>query len=166
MKSHEPLANYDPASSCWRTCEDSLPLEVEGYSGEWSGRWPSSGMTRRGTAYALPTSAHRTGASGCSSLLTPRATRGGSNTETVALLPTPVTTPETGNGHARNLSKEIALLPTPEANTGSNGGSQHPDKRRAGGHAVNLQDVAEHLLCPPRPHETGRATTSGETQPA
>ena len=38
-----------------------------------------------------------------------------------------------------------SLLPTPEANTASNGGSQHPAKRRAGGHSVNLQDVVEHL---------------------
>ena len=40
-----------------------------------------------------------------------------------------------------------SLLPTPEANTASNGGSQHPNKRRAGGHSVNLQDVAEWELC-------------------
>lgn len=29
------------------------------------------------------------------------------------LLPTPVTEPDTGNGHARNLGKEVCLLPTP-----------------------------------------------------
>jgi DNA (cytosine-5)-methyltransferase 1 len=34
----------------------------------------------------------------------------------VALLPTPVTEPLTGNGHARNLGKEVALLPTPAVN--------------------------------------------------
>ena len=39
-------------------------------------------------------------------LPTPRATRGGSATETVNLLPTPTTQPETGNGHARNLGSE------------------------------------------------------------
>ena len=39
-------------------------------------------------------------------LPTPRATRGGSATETVDLLPTPTTQPETGNGHARNLGSE------------------------------------------------------------
>lgn len=32
-----------------------------------------------------------------------------------ALLPTPVMEPLTGNGHARNLGKEVALLPTPVA---------------------------------------------------
>ena len=39
-------------------------------------------------------------------LPTPRATRGGAATETVNLLPTPTTQPETGNGHARNLGSE------------------------------------------------------------
>lgn len=33
------------------------------------------------------------------------------------------------------------LLPTPQANLASGTGSQHPDKRRAGGHSVNLDDV-------------------------
>lgn len=50
----------------------------------------------------------------------------------------------------RTDGSESSLLPTPEANTASNGGSQHPDKRRDGGHSVNLQDVAEHLLPTPR----------------
>ena len=40
-------------------------------------------------------------------LPTPRATRGGSGTETVNLLPTQTTQPETGNGHARNLGSEV-----------------------------------------------------------
>ena len=47
------------------------------------------------------------------------------------------------------------LLPTPTSNLGSNGGSQDPEKRRAGGHSVSLQDVAEHRLIPtPRAHDT------------
>lgn len=40
------------------------------------------------------------------------------------------------------------LLPTPTTNLGANGGSQNPEKRRAGGHSVSLQDVAEHRLLP------------------
>ena len=39
-------------------------------------------------------------------LPTPRATAGGSSTETAALLPTPTTEPATGNGHARNPAAE------------------------------------------------------------
>ena len=40
-------------------------------------------------------------------LPTPRATCGGSGTETVNLLLTQTTQPETGNGHARNLGSEV-----------------------------------------------------------
>ena len=34
-------------------------------------------------------------------------------------------------------------MPTPDAYAGARGGSQHPEKRRAGGHSVTLQDVTE-----------------------
>lgn len=40
----------------------------------------------------------------------------------VTLLPTPTTQPDTGNGHARNLGKEVRLLPTPRASDGPHGG--------------------------------------------
>lgn len=44
-------------------------------------------------------------------LPTPRATRGGSSTEMAGLLlPTPTTEPTTGNGHARNLSREATWI--------------------------------------------------------
>ncbi|MFY7065965.1 DNA cytosine methyltransferase [Nocardiopsis changdeensis] len=42
----------------------------------------------------------------------------------------------------------VTLLPTPDASQGSRGGSQHPDKRRAGGHSVSLADVVEQQLLP------------------
>ncbi|MFF3143757.1 hypothetical protein ACFVRU_18975 [Streptomyces sp. NPDC057927] len=42
-----------------------------------------------------------------------------------------------------------ALLKTPTANLGSNGGSQHPAKRKAGGHGPTLADEFEHLLPTP-----------------
>lgn len=35
---------------------------------------------------------------------------------------------------------DSSLLATPTANLGTCGGPQHPDKRRAGGHSVSLQD--------------------------
>lgn len=40
------------------------------------------------------------------------------------------------------------MLPTPDAYSGSRGGSQHPDKKRVGGHQVVLSDVVEHELLP------------------
>lgn len=53
-----------------------------------------------------------------------------------------------GNGMGMPLPIAVQLLPTPDAYAGDRGGSQHPDKRRRGGHVVTLQDVAEHALLP------------------
>ena len=44
----------------------------------------------------------------------------------------------------------LTLLPTPGANLGGNGGPQHPDKRRAGGHSVSLDDAVHALLPTPK----------------
>ncbi len=92
-------ATWNPARGVWETTQTALC----GHSAPYSETWPTSGMTRDGMAYELPTLGHHTDDSASS------------------------------------------LLPTPEANTASNGGSQHPEKRKAGGHSVNLQDVIEHL---------------------
>lgn len=42
-------------------------------------------------------------------------------------------------------ANDCFLLATPQANLGSSGGSQPPEKRRAGGHAVSLADQIEHM---------------------
>ena len=39
-----------------------------------------------------------------------------------------------------------SLLATPQANLGSCGGSQPPEKRREGGHSVSIADQIEHLV--------------------
>lgn len=63
--------------------------------------------------------------------------------------------PTSANGAS---SPRGPLLKTPTSNLGANGGSQHPDKRRAGGHGPTLKDEVEHLL--PTPDAThGRKTT-------
>nr|WP_167829050.1 hypothetical protein [Streptomyces sp. MZ04] len=41
-------------------------------------------------------------------------------------------------------------MKTPTSNLARNGGSQHPDKRKAGGHGPTLADEIEHLLPTPR----------------
>lgn len=110
----EALAWYDPGSSCWRTFEDSSLLAVDGCSDEFSARWPSSGMTRAGKVYALPTSVPATPA-----------------------------------------SATLRLLKTPTAQLATNGGSQHPDKRKAGGHGPTLADEVEHLLPTPTVNDMG-----------
>ncbi|GAA2662958.1 hypothetical protein GCM10010307_82470 [Streptomyces vastus] len=91
--------------------------------GHWacySRTWPTSGTTRAGRAYAPLTSAPRTVESASSSL--------------------------PGQQHPQNEP----LLKTPTANLGSNGGSQHPDRRKAGGHGPTLADEIEHLLPTPK----------------
>ena len=41
---------------------------------------------------------------------------------------------------------QLRLFRTPTAQLAVNGGSQHPDKRKAGGHGPTLADEVEHLL--------------------
>jgi DNA (cytosine-5)-methyltransferase 1 len=55
-----------------------------------------------------------------------------------------------GNGMGTPLGMAVQLLKTPTAQLGVNGGSQHPDKRKAGGHGPTLADEIEHLLPTPR----------------
>lgn len=59
-------------------------------------------------------------------------------------------------------SENARLLKTPTAQLAINGGSQHPDKRKAGGHGPTLADEVEHLLPTPNtmehlPARTGEA---------
>lgn len=68
-------------------------------------------------------------------------------------LPTPTVSDANGPGHtgegAPGLRTVVSYLPTPTANVASNGGSQPPEKRRAGGHSVSIEDAIEHLLPTP-----------------
>lgn len=71
------------------------------------------------------------------------------------LLPTPTTSEASGPGRLdgyRNdtLRAQVALLKTPTASLATNGGSQHPDKRKDGGHGPTLADEVEFLLPTPR----------------
>ena len=73
----------------------------------------------------------------------------------LTLLPTPKATNNENRSSAwangPNLGEAVAaLLPTPTAHLADNGGPQHPDKRRAGGHAVSLDDAVHALLPTPR----------------
>ena len=47
-----------------------------------------------------------------------------------------------------SLTKDLLLLKTPTAQLAVNGGSQHPDKRREGGHGPTLADQVECELLP------------------
>jgi hypothetical protein len=145
------------------------------HSEPFSATWPSSGTTRSGVAFELPTPALPTAGTASSSLPTPRASRGSSGTETmyalgaervddsrpqgeVVMLPTPLSSDGRGIGvhgqGGQDLRTTVSLLKTPLSNLGQNGGSQHPDKRKAGGHGPTLADEVEHLLPTPTTQPT------------
>jgi hypothetical protein len=127
----KPIATWNPARSVWETNQPALC----GHSVPFSETWPTSGMTRGGVAYALPTSAPRTAGSASSSLLpTPKAyqgSRGGSQHPDKRraggavgdLLPTPRATDGTKGGPNQRgssgdlmLPSAVQLLPTPAVN--------------------------------------------------
>lgn len=53
------------------------------------------------------------------------------------------------------------LLKTPTAQLAVNGGSQHPNKRKAGGHGPTLADEVEHLLPTPTAYGSNQSASEG-----
>lgn len=161
-------------------CPPGLPVAVlehgawvtpgEGLFGPvpFAGRIPEDGVMCGGRMLARGSAASR------GLLPTPDATHGRKTTRTgpllpgvaESLLPTPrvsggsdITEPapsSLGGRHGTDLGPALvqatALLRTPTAQLAVNGGSQHPDKRKAGGHGPTLADEVEHLL--PTPNAT------------
>lgn len=137
----QPLATWNPARGVWEKPTVNL---LCGHSAPYSQTWPASGMTRGGSAYALPTSARHTHGSASSLLPTPKATDSHHSS------------PADLNRNAPGLrALPGMLLKTPTAQLAVNGGSQHPDKRKAGGHGPTLADEVEHLLPTPAAQEPG-----------
>lgn len=139
-----PFAHYDPDSSSWRTSQLSL-LEDSGSS---SPTFTRAGSMRSGRLYERPTLVQRIVGSDCSSSrLLPTATCSDIYTANLGS-----TQQKPGSMYSVTLPQAVTrmlpepLLKTPTSNLGSNGGSQHPDKRKAGGHGPSLQDEVEHLL--------------------
>lgn len=88
------------------------------------------------------------------------------------LLPTPIASTGGPNpGRDTNKGPTLAtvadalssprLLPTPQANLASQTGSQPPEKRRAGGHSVGLDDAVVHLLPTPSTSNAHGNRTNG-----
>lgn len=134
----QPIATWNPARGVWETSQTSLYCE---HTAPFLETWPTSGMTRDGLAFELPTPALPTDDSGSSSLPTPRASRGASGTETMYALG--------AERSDENRPQGEVLLKTPTTQLAVNGGSQHPEKRKAGGHGPTLADEVEHLLPTP-----------------
>jgi hypothetical protein len=149
----------------------------------FSETWPSSGMTRSGSAYPLPTSVPVTNDSGISSLLgTPRAAdgmhhnlrtgvgnpRGRLEDQISLLLPTPQTVDTQPSGPADmrrdspNLRAIRQLLPTPNAIDAAGGPKRiRQDGRTEADHGPQLRDLAVTLLPTPT---TEPATGNGHAR--
>jgi hypothetical protein len=144
LPSRGPFASYDPGSRSWRMSQGTFPWG----SDEFSATWPRRGTTRSGLAYELPMQARRTDGNVSSSppglLPTPMTIN---RTSEKAQTGRPTSGPQRGGA---SYGLEDVLLKTPTAQLAVNGGSQHPDKRRAGGHGPTLADQVEHLLPTPR----------------
>lgn len=116
----------------------------------FSETWPPSGSMRNGRAWQRRRSALPTPGSGSSStpgrlMSTPVASDGGT---------------DRGSSAGWGLRDETRkLFKTPTSNLGTNGGSQHPEKRKGGGHGPTLADEVEHLL----PTPAARDWKSGES---
>lgn len=123
------IATWNPERDCWETGVE----DIFGHSDVYSETWPTSGMTRNGVAYALPTWEPHTTASACSS--------------SPPVLKTPMTSDSNGAAPGREffqLREQVLTLPTPEAKLAHSG----PDYARAnrkgsGGHDLT---TAIHLL--------------------
>ena len=59
-----------------------------------------------------------------------------------------------------NRPQGEVLLKTPTSQLAVNGGSQHPDKRKAGGHGPTLADEVEHLLPTPLASDGEKMSTT------
>jgi hypothetical protein len=116
------------------------------HSEPFSATWPTSGMTRNGQAFERPTPERPTLDTESSLLRTPMADETGGG-------PLHPDTARERNQTLRLTGQILAqtghLLKTPTAQLAVNGGSQHPDKRKAGGHGPTLADEVEHLLPTP-----------------
>jgi hypothetical protein len=132
--SAKQFATYDPGTRSWKTCADTDPSDSTVYSETW----PKTGCMFNGRAYELPTPGHRTIEKGSSSWLpTPTATdwKRDNFPSCQKRKSPPITAVDTHFPRQQ-------FLPTPNAYSGVAGGGQHPDKRKAGGHSVGINDAA------------------------
>lgn len=173
----QPLATWNPVRDVWET--PGTASLFCGHLGVYSETWPQSGMTANGVAYELPTWARRMAGSGFSSSpgadtpllrtvaaveadggpLSPAMAKHRGQTLRLSGQMIDLVDPE-------QLPQPDRLLKTPTSQLAVNGGSQHPDKRKSGGHGPTLADEVEHLLptpvCP-APHDSRQS--AGKIRP-
>lgn len=155
------FARLDPSSGRWLDSLESVDL-FGGRSTQFSGTWPTWGMTRRGVAFELPTPALPTDGSASSSspaLPTPTAmdseASGGSSRADVTLTDAVVRTDLGSRENPRHL------LPTPAAADGSGGRHNRPRPSGEGGTLPGT--IVDRLLPTPTTADVtgGHKTRSG-----
>ena len=140
------IATWNPNRDCWETGA----VDIFGHSDVYSETWPTSGMTRNGVAYALPTWAPPTSGSGCSSSPPEQMFR------------TPCAAEAAGGprnpdrpGATMRLSDQVreeaergVLLPTPVAQPSGNTPEDHLRKKPGRDVVTDLAIIAENGLLP------------------
>lgn len=185
----KPIGTWNPARGTWDDPNGAIDLLSE-HSEPFSATWPTSGMTRAGAAYELPTPALPTAATASSSLPTPRASRGASGTETMYALgaertdehrtqgqvspPTPTTSAAKGawsGGEGGPNLQAAVLLPTPMTGYSGRDAETWLDQRPAGNGQrrtviSDLRIVIEETLLPTATGSTSTGPwTGGEGGP-
>ncbi len=134
----ESFANFDPASSSWKTFQRCLLGGLEPFSGTW----PKRGMMRAGAVFEQATLGHRTRESG--SLLWPTPTLCGNHNRKGSSL-------TSGDG----LATVVKMWPTPTCHDAKDTGAPSeaerntPALRAAAGGALNPAWVAQLQGFPP-----------------
>jgi len=122
----ESFANYDPATSSWRTSQPCL----DGEWSEFSETWPRAGMTRSGRVYELPMLVRPTEENESGLWPTPRAIYG----------------EHPGMSDSRHLTGAVQFWPTPRASDATGGfWTNHEDGRQGG---PGLKEVIRGQLNP------------------
>lgn len=153
------IAQWNPQTQLWETDQaDLFSAQQEPYSETW----PTSGMTRNGQLFPPRTQEHRTAVSASSSspglLPTPRTADGMHSTMEANRERMARNRSAGARAWRGTIEEAVSLLKTPTAQLAANGGSQDPEKRKAGGHGPTLADQVEHQLLP-----TPTANVSGRT---
>lgn len=140
------LAQWNATRGAWETGQqDLLSMRSELFLETW----PASGTTRSGRVFELPTPALPTAATESSLLPTPDVPNGGKAIPENAIWSGKAAYTPNGKKVQVGIGQIERLLKTPTSQLAVNGGSQHPDKRKEGGHGPTLADEVEHLLPTP-----------------
>jgi hypothetical protein len=149
-KSSAWFANYDPATSLWRTSQRCL----DGEWAEWSGTWPRAGMTRNGTAYQRSPLVPLTSAIAYGLWPTPEASNSaaGDARKAIYFLPSgrPRGLSNSGIDGSIGLARMARLFPTPTAGDAKSARNSTARRRVLPPSGVHAGDTLTDAVVPQR----------------